>query len=403
MQPLLTQLLNLDGVTVEDYRDLGEQIILEVEAIKDCAICPRCGQTSHNVHQSHFHLAHDLSISNRQVLLRFNRRQFKCHTCKKPFSEALDFIGERRRYTDRLAEMIVNQVIHSDTHNVARNNGLTDDEVWSMVEYISKKKGNFDLSQLRRLGMDEIALRKGQGDYVVVLVDLDKNELVGLVESRKHTDIKAVLKSWGDEVLSQIKEVSIDLSGNYRGLVKKVLPNADIVADRFHVMKLVNAELNRARNAEKKVISEIKDEVEREELQAILKDSKYAVLKPEENLTEKQKIKLEEVKQTFPKLAEMHRQKEAFRNIFEEAKDWTDGVFKMLDWLKDAQHTFQDSAATIGRWFEEISNYFESRTTSGAVEGINNRLKLIKRSGYGFRNFANFRLRCLICWHLSIS
>jgi transposase len=75
----------------------------------------------------------------------------------------------------------------------------------------------------------------------------------------------------------------------------------------------------------------------------------------------------------------------------------------MLDWLKDAQHTFQDSAATIGRWFEEISSYFESRTTSGAVEGVNNRLKLIKRSGYGFRNFANFRLRCLIGWHLSIS
>jgi transposase len=251
--------------------------------------------------------------------------------------------------------------------------------------------------------MDEIALRKGQSDYVVVLVDLDKNDLAGLVESRKHKDIKAVLKSWGDEVLSQIKEVSIDLSGNYRGLIKKVLPNADIVADRFHVMKLVNAELNQARNAEKKVINEIKDDVQKEELQAVLKDSKYAILKPEENLTEKQKIKLEEVKQTFPKLAEMHRQKEAFRSIFEEAKDWTDGVFKMLDWLKDAQKTFRDSAATIGRWFEEISNYFESRTTSGVVEGINNRLKLIKRSGYGFRNFANFRLRCLICWHLTIS
>jgi len=251
--------------------------------------------------------------------------------------------------------------------------------------------------------MDEIALRKGQGNYVVVLVDLDKNELVGLVESRKHTDIKAVLKSWGDEVLSQIKEVSIDLSGNDRGLVKKVLPNADIVADRFHVMKLVNAELNRARNAEKKAVNALKDDAKKEDLQAVLKDSKYAILKPEEQLTEKQKIKLEEVKQTFPKLAEMHRQKEEFRSIFEEAKDWTDGVFKMLDWLKDVQHTFRDSAATIGRWFGEISNYFESRTTSGAVEGINNRLKLIKRSGYGFRNFANFRLRCLIGWHLPIS
>jgi len=127
------------------------------------------------------------------------------------------------------------------------------------------------------------------------------------------------------------------------------------------------------------------------------------LLKPEERLTEQQRLKLAAVKETFPKLAEMHRQKELFRTIFEDAKDWTDGVFKLLSWLKDSQQTFRESAATIGRWFQEISNYFESRTTSGVVEGINNRLKLIKRSGYGFRNFANFRLRCLICWHLAIS
>ena len=336
-------------------------------------------------------------------MLKYNRRQFKCHTCKKPFSEALDFIGERRRYTDRFAEVIVKQVLHSDTHNVARNNGLTDDEVWSIVEYISKKKGSFELSGMCRLGIDEIALRKGQGDYVVVLVDLDKNQLVDLVKSRRHKDIKEVLKSWGDNVLSQIKEVSIDLSGNYRGLVRKVLPNTDIVADRFHVMKLVNQELNRAKNTEKQAVKELENEAKQEKLQAVFKDSKYALLKPEERLTEKQKIKLVEVKQAFPKLAEMHRQKESFRTIFEEAKNWTDGVFKMLDWLKDAQNTFRDSAATISWWFEEISNYFESGTTNGAVEGINNRLKLIKRSGYGFRNFANFRLRCLICWHLTIS
>lgn len=191
---------------------------------------------------------------------------------------------------------------------------------------------SFDLSGLHRLGMDEISLRKGQGDYVVVLVDLDKNELVGLVESRKHKDIKEVLKSFGDKVLSQIKEVSIDLSGNYRGLVRKVLPDADIVADRFHVMKLVNEELNRSINAEKKAINELEDEAKKEKLQAVFKDSKYAVLKPEKRLTKKQKIKLEEVKQAFPNLAEMHRKKEALRAIFEDSKDWTDGVFKLIGW-----------------------------------------------------------------------
>ena len=142
MQPLLTQLLNLESIAVEDYRDLGEEIVLEVAAILDWANCPRCGQKSYNVHQNHFHLVRDLSLSNRQVLLKLNRRQFKCHTCKKPFSEVLDFMGERRRYTDRFAEMIVKQVSHSNTHSVAQNHDLTDDEVWSMVEYVSKKNGH---------------------------------------------------------------------------------------------------------------------------------------------------------------------------------------------------------------------------------------------------------------------
>ena len=80
-------------------------------------------------------------------------------------------------------------------------------------------------------------MRKGQEDFVVVLVDLDSHKLIGMAESRKQEDIKQVLESWGAEVLRQIVEVSIDLSGNYKGLVNKVLPNADIVADRFHVMK----------------------------------------------------------------------------------------------------------------------------------------------------------------------
>ena len=403
MKPLLTQLLNLPGIEVEDYHELGDELILEVEVIREFATCPRCGQESHHLHQNRGHLVRDLNISSFPVLLRVNRRQFKCKTCGKPFSEELDFIGRRRRHTDRFAEMIVKQVIHSDIHNVAKNNDLTDAEVWSMVKYLSKKKWKLDLSNLRRLGIDEITLRKGQGDYVVVLVDLDKNELIGLAPSRKHEDIKEVLKSWGEEVLNQIIEVSIDLSGNYKSLVKKCIPNAEIVADRFHVMKLVNEEFNKVRNREKKAIEKNPDTAEKERLKEAFKQSKYALLKPEESLTEKQKLKLEEIKEVSPILAEMHQQKEAFRNIFETAKDWKDGAVQMLDWMKNSQENFQDSVSTIGRWFGEITNYFDSRTTSGAVEGINNRLKLIKRSGYGFRNFENFRLRCLMCWHLDLS
>jgi len=397
MQLLLTEILNLPGIEVEDYTDIAGQLILAVEARSTEAICPRCQQTSHHLHQNHWYLARDLSISGRIVFLKINRRQFKCQTCDKPFSEALDFIGSRRKQTDRFAESIVQQVLHSDIHNVAMNNDLTDEAVWSMVQYVSKKKLNVDVSSLKRLGIDEIALRKGQGDYIVVLVDLERRVPLGFAPSRRQEDVRQVLEGWGEAVLNQIIEVSIDLSGNYKGLVKKLLPHATVVADRFHVMKIVNQDLDAARKTLCKANEQTVDDVEKARIAATLKQSKYALLKPEKNLTQKQKAKLEEIREVLPTLAQMHQQKEAFRAIFEQAKDWKDGTFQLLDWLAQAQTSFQESVGTIGRWFGEVTAYFDNRTTNGVVEGINNKLKFIKRSGYGFRNFDNFQLRCLIC------
>lgn len=402
MQPLLTQLLNLPGIEVENYTDCGNQLIIEVEAIATQAICPRCQQISCSIHQNHWYLARDLSISERTVFLKVNRRQFKCLPCRKPFSETLDFIGTRRKQTERFSKLIVRQVLHSNIHDVAVRNELTDEEVWSMVQYISKKKLQIDLTNLKRLGMDEIALRKGQGDYIVVLVDLDRRIPIGFVASRKQEAIKKVIEGWGTAVLKQIVEVSIDLSGNYKSLVQKLLPDAEVIADRFHVMKIVNQDLDATRKALRKANENTSDEEKKDRIEAALKQSKYALLKSEKNLTQKQKTKLEEIREVLPALAKMHHQKEAFRTIFEQAENWEDGTFQLLDWLAEAQATFKKSVGTICRWFGEVTGYFDNRTTNGVVEGINNKLKLIKRSGYGFRNFDNFQLRCLICWHLAV-
>jgi transposase len=261
-----------------------------------------------------------------------------------------------------------------------------------------RKKVDIDVSQLRRLGIDEIALRKGHKDFVVVLSDLDTHALIGMAPARTHAAIEAVLLAWGGEVLSNIEEVSIDLSGNYRGLVRRLMPQAEIVADRFHVMKLVTDELNQARNAFRRHPEDLPEGVTPDAAQAALKNSKYAVLKPEEKLTDKQIEKLAEVKAVAPKLALMHGTKEAFRAVFK-AQNGSDALVSLLDWMATAKSLYPNSVATMKRWFGEILQYFEHRTTSGVVEGINNRLKLIKRSGYGFRNFQRFKLRCLISWH----
>lgn len=223
-----------------------------------------------------------------------------------------------------------------------------------------------------------------------------------MVSSRTHKELNKALESFGEGVLEAIEEVSIDLSGNYRSLVKKLMPEAEIVADRFHVMKQVNQELNKTRN--RLIRGEIvpSEEVTSEQLKEGLKGSKYALLKPEERLTDKQKTKLAEVKALSPLLATMHELKESFREVFEASACELEGTMALLDWLEKAKKTFTEAVPTCCRWFREITAYFHNRTTSGVVEGINNKLKLIKRSGYGFTNFEHFRLRCLICWNLKL-
>lgn len=140
MEPLLTRLLNLPGIVVENFRETETDLLLEVEAWTEKAVCPRCGYISFHLHQNHGYWVRDLAISNRQVKLKVNRRQFKCKPCNKPFSEDLDFVDRRCKYTNRLAVEIVKQVRNSNVHSVAQNNDLTDEEVWSMVENVSKKK-----------------------------------------------------------------------------------------------------------------------------------------------------------------------------------------------------------------------------------------------------------------------
>ena len=94
----------------------------------------------------------------------------------------------------------------------------------------------------------------------------------------------------------------------------------------------------------------------------------------------------------------MHRLKEELRDIYEGSEKDANPTLLLIDWLLEAKQYFPESVSTIIRWFSEVVGYFESGTTQGIVEGINNRLKLIKRQGYGFRNLDNFRLRSLLCW-----
>jgi transposase len=291
--------------------------------------------------------------------------------------------------------------LSSDIKNVAKRNGLSEQEVETILNEVGAGLAQKKPENLKRLGIDEIALVKGQKNYCAVLVDLDKKQLITILPKRTCEEISKCLKSWGTDILSQIEEVSIDMYKPYKSLAMEVLPLAEIVADRFHIMGQINDELDRARRKIKRESEKIKKKKEKEKIEAAMTHSKYALLKNAEELNDLQTDKLKEIREVLPELATMHQMKESFRDIFESRIDWSEALFKLCDWIVESEQKFPKSCGTIKRWIGEIVSYFDNRTTQGAVEGINNKLKLIKRRGYGFRNFDNFQIRSMLSWHFS--
>ena len=92
----------------------------------------------------------------------------------------------------------------------------------------------------------------------------------------------------------------------------------------------------------------------------------------------------------------MHDLKEEFHSLFEQSQNLDKGTLELIDWLTKAQPYYKKSVEIIKKWFAFIVGYFDQRTTNGIVEGINNKLKLLKRCGLGFRNFINFKMLALL-------
>ena len=395
----LTELLHLPEGRVEDMAVIdGVGLFFIIGSTRRDAECPWCGKRSRHVHTNYGYSVEDLPWNEQSVILRVNRRQFWCVGCGRAFSEELAFAQKNRSYTRRLANQVVSQVLGSSIHSVSSRTGLSDEQIETMMrdageDYLPEGPGS-----LKYLGIDEISVVKGQGQYYGVLVNLETRQPITLLPSRTQEALGEVFDQWGVEVLEGIEGVSIDLWKPYQSLVKSRMPNATVVADRFHVMKQVNEELDEHRRTEKRAAKKNRNKVEKERVLKGLKGSKYALIKNEEDLNECQREKLAEVKEVSSTLAEMHRLKEAFRDIFEVSKNWSEGTLRLLDWMAESSTVFKQSCGTIKRWFDEVTSYFEVRITNGAVEGINNKLKLIKRSGYGFRNFDNFKLRGLLPW-----
>ncbi|MEH1912055.1 ISL3 family transposase [Nostoc sp.] len=396
----ITKVINIEDIKVVNYDFITEdEIVVEIQNQSKFSQCPRCGKTTNKTHQNHWYMVRDIPMSDYQVILKVNRRQLKCIECHQVFSEELSFVKTRRTYTKRLAMKVIKEVLETNVESAARRNGMTVSEVETLLKELEADLLKEKSHQIKKLGIDEITQLKGGKNYAAVLVDLETRRPIALLEKRNKVIIAEYLSSLGSEVLNQIEEVSIDLWMPYKSLIQEMLPNAQVVADIFHVMKQINQELDERRKQEKRAAVKIKNRQEREEKLAGLTHSKYPLLKKKESLNDEEKAKIHSLQKVAPELEEMYRNKEAMRDIFESHITSDEALYKFLEWTETAYKFFPKSCRTISRWIDEILAYFDHRTTQGIVEGINQKIKLIKRRAYGLTNFNSFRRRILLNWH----
>jgi transposase len=203
----------------------------------------------------------------------------------------------------------------------------------------------------------------------------------------------AYFKGLSKEERDYIKYVSIDMWDGYYQAVKEALPKkVKIVIDRFHVMKHLNESLGKCRKEIQKGLTESERE--------LMKGSRWLLVSNEENLDLEQLTKLKDILKKHPNLKKCYNIKEEFREIFNSETKIRKARMRIKTWKKKIRKInikyLNKFLKTFENWEKEIMNYFSSgKITNGTVEGINNKIKVIKRRGYGYTNIKNFRQRIL--------
>jgi transposase len=393
----LNELLGLPRMRATQFaiEQQGEERYLHLfcEHQYDVAICPRCGQAMVGGYDHKDRCVRHLDIWGMRTLVHFPQRRFDCEVCGKPFTETLEWIDPKRRQTRAYEEHIYQRVQKTSRKHVALQEGLSESTVLDIFKKWAKESTRQSCRRVVRvLGVDEISVRKGHKQYALVLSDLERRVVIDVLPNRQ----RDTLEEWFDKLTKKerraIKVVSIDMWKPYRQAVRRKLSHAEIVADRFHVMKQLNHQIDLLRRALQKKADDT--------LYQVLKGNRWVLLKNRSELKPEEEAKLLVILDTSDELRDIYLLKEEFRTICDKIKDKARAERFLRAWMWKAVATGSRYlirfVKTLRNWWHEFLNYFDDRVTQGFVEGTNRAIRGIINRAFGFRDFDNFRLQVLV-------
>jgi transposase len=370
----------------------GGQVIFTIHQEPKTCRCPACGAREVQPRGHVRRRFRSLPIGSRATSVALAIPRVECRACGAVRQVEVRFAEARRSYTRSFERYALELSRCMTIRDVARHMNVG----WDLIKDLQKRDlarryAKPKLKHLRYIAIDEIAVAKGHRSLTVVM-DLDSGAVVFVGDGKGADALKPFWKRLRPSK-ARIGAVAMDMSAAYRGAVSAHLPDAKIVFDHFHVIKLFNDKLSDLRRA---VYREATDVMHKE----VLKGTRWLLLKNPENLdSEKdEKRRLEEAFSLNKPLAVAYYLKDDLRRFWEQpgrrfATAFLDG------WLRRAEASgikvLKQMAKTLAAHRSGLLAYYEAMITSGPMEGTNNKIKTMKRQAYGFRDKEFFKLKIL--------
>ena len=385
------QLLGLPDLRVDRVELTPNRITLTCHITTQAQACPHCLRLTEEVNQFTQRLIRDLDMSGRQVWLQIQLRQWVCPDCNRYFSQRLPWADPAKSYTHRQAKWILDCCARQPFTQVAALLDMCPKTAERLYYHQVQTQLKLNLparyAQVRRLGIDEIAHRKGKAHYCCVLTDLDRGIALDVLPSRSKKALLAHFEQLGPRFCAQIEAVSFDMWPAYNSVSQACFPQALRVIDRFHVVKALN-----------EVLDGLRRKLRREHPRVVAyKGIKWCLFTAQPDAA--QQAQLAFAFGHSPLLKQVVALRNDFHTHFETSVDAPTLLGHLQGWLVAAQATayggFRGFMTTLSNWLEPIANFAHERLSNAVTEGLNNVIRYMKRISYGLPNFAHLRLRVL--------
>jgi transposase len=369
--------------------DASESRIMAQPSKRYRPVCHGCGQKACGVHSWAERTVRDLNMASARVWIRCRYRKLFCPRCQGVRIEDLELFHPYLRVTDRMARYVY-QLCHMMTvSEVSRHLGLN----WKTVKnidkfYLERDFGQPDLNGLRILAVDEISIRKGHS-YLTVVLDYLSGRVLFVGKKRKAKTLQRFFNKLSISQRKKIEAVAMDMWDPFIKAVTDKLPQAKIVFDLFHVVANFSRVIDKVRNSEYRKASK--------QDKAVFKGAKYLLLKNRRNIRRQcHREQLKELLALNQVISTVMILKEKLKHIWTyRSRTW---ACKALNqWCDLAKSLKNRSVNTFVRMLQRyqygIINHCDYPIHTGKIEGVNNKIKVIKRKAYGFHDLRYFTLK----------